>query len=108
MNKIEIDGHSFEFRICSTGSIDPWSLDYAIKNSINFMISDDMTYFVLLDGDSIYKLLNYGHIFEDVIPKTFEEAKEWLDNYTKFKGSLKDSIQSLIEYKEKCDKNKKK
>lgn len=36
--KVEIDGHTFEFRYSSTGSLDPWSGDYAHENNINLNV----------------------------------------------------------------------
>ena len=32
--KKEVDGHIIEYRYGSTGSIDPWSLDFADKNTL--------------------------------------------------------------------------
>ena len=32
--KKEVDGHIIEYRYGSTGSIDPWSLDFSDKNTL--------------------------------------------------------------------------
>lgn len=72
---IEIDGHTIEYRICSTGSIDPWSLDYAHENKISLMGTSDMAEFILVDGEQIYKLSSWGlfHSLEKL--KTWEEIE---------------------------------
>jgi hypothetical protein len=101
--KIEIDNHTIEFRINSTGSMDPWSLDYAHNLKLTFMITADMAEFILVDGDDIYKVRDWGTIQEDMFAKqsitTWEEAKTLLNDKCKYIGSLKKRIDELTKSK---------
>lgn len=102
-HKKEIEGHTFEYSYSGTGSLDPWSGDYAHENNISLMVTSDVAFFVLVDGDSLYRMRCDGYSFVDSNFTTYNEVMEWLSKHAEPKGSLKESIQSLKEYKERCD-----
>ena len=106
--KAEIDGHTLEFRMSGTGSIDPWSGDYAHDNKIALMVTADCARFILVDGDHIYKEKGFGKLFHDCGIETWEQAQDWLDKYCYDKGSLKESLNNLAELKEKWGSKKEK
>ena len=99
-----IDGHTVEYRESSTGSCDPWSMDYANEHNINLMITADMAEFVLIDGDSIFRL-NCSVAFPSAIKECLEKYKPtweqfgvWFRNWIdRDFGSLKKSIEGLKE-----------
>ena len=93
---IEIDGHTIEYRICSTGSIDPWSLDYACENKISLMCTSDMAEFILVDGEQIYKINSWGSFSYLEKLKTWGEIEEWLNqNSKKLRYTLSEHIEQL-------------
>lgn len=77
----EMDSHIVEFLFGTTGSIDPWSLAYADENNIDVWITRDPTYFVRLEGESIYRfdkssaddINNEQKIVEEI--KTYKDTK---------------------------------
>ena len=104
--KVEIDGHTFEFRYSGTGSLDPWSGDYAHENNINLIVTSDVAFFLLVDGDDLYRMRGDGHAFIEDSIKTYDEAKDWLSKHAEHRGSLNEKIQSLKEYKENVTRRK--
>ncbi len=78
----EIDGHVVEFLFGTTESIDPWSLAYADENNIDVWITCDPTYFVRLDGESIYRFDKSSADDVNNEQKIVEEIKTYKD--TKF------------------------
>ena len=97
------EGHTIEFRECSTGSIDPWSLDYADENKIPLMITSDMADFVLIDGDILYKLKGYGSKpLEPLLDGTiqgFDNVMQLINKIAYPFGSLKESVEKLSKRK---------
>lgn len=73
MDKIEIFGHTIEFRGSGTGSLDPWSGDYAHEQNVNMMCTADMASFALIDGERVFRI-KHG-----IIP-LYNELKEALEN----------------------------
>ena len=106
-NKLELYGHTIEIRSNSTGSIDPWSLDYAQSIDLSLMCTSDLGEFMLIDGQKIYKFesFNQAHELHEMISngifdswEQFEE--EWLVPKIKkyrmrYFGTLEESIESL-------------
>lgn len=79
----EVEGHFIEFMTGSTGSIDPWSLAYAVENDIKLWISDDMMDYVRIDNSVIYKFERCSaYVLVDMIKNgelnTFKEVDDWL------------------------------
>lgn len=101
--KVEIEGHTFEFRYSGTGSLDPWSGDYADENNISLMVTSDVAFFMLVDGDDLYRMREDGHVFIEDDIKTYTEAMDWLNKHAEYRGSLMERIHSLKEYKKRCD-----
>jgi hypothetical protein len=98
--KTEIEGHSIEIRTNRTGSIDPWSLDYATENNIRLMITSDMGVFILIDGEDIYRTNSWGaKLSEKLINgeiNTFQGVMEWLaENSEKEEKTLSEMIEIL-------------
>ena len=105
--KTKIDGHTIEIRSNNTGSIDPWSLDYADENGISLMITSDMAEFALVDGEDIYQIRNFrGSILGEKLINsefdTFDEVIDWLnENSTKSRKTLSEMIDILSKRKNK-------
>lgn len=105
--KLELYGHTIEIRGSGTGSIDPWSGDFANSIDLNLMCTADMAEFMLIDGQKIYKFesFNQAHELHEMISngvfdswEQFEE--EWLvPKISKYRmryfGTLEESIESL-------------
>lgn len=58
--KYKIEGHTVEIRVSSTGSCDPWSLEYAQKIKLSRMCTADMAEFMLVDGEHVFRIENWG------------------------------------------------
>lgn len=104
-----IDGHTVEIRYSSSGSIDPWSGDYAREIGVSQWGTADIANFALVDGDTIYRFRGSGsrkfeHYFENHVfdePGMFEL---WLEEMTDRKfGSLKELKAILDERKKRND-----
>ena len=101
--KKEIDGHTFEIRYSGSGSIDPWTGDYARENNISLIGTSDVVSFILVDGDNIYRsrrsLVNF--ITSDF--DNYESAMEWIKEHTKYTGSLINSLNYLNKLKKQTN-----
>lgn len=53
---VMIKGHTLEFRTSSSGSIDPWTMDYASEHKIGLIGTADIKDFVKVDNTWIYKI----------------------------------------------------
>lgn len=97
----EIEGHKVIVSPSSTGSVDPWSLDYAIKNNIGLMCTSDMATFALIDGENIYRLKWFGINIDEICHGTWEEFRAKFENYVEraFEQTLSESINDLKELK---------
>ncbi len=97
--KTEIDGHSIEIKSNHTGSIDPWSLDYATKNNISLLITSDTGIFILIDGEDVYRVTSWGiKLAERLINgeiNTFQGVMEWLAENSKKEKPLLEMIKIL-------------
>ena len=98
--KREIDGHTVEIRYSGTGSMSSWESIYCRENKISVMCTCDISYFALVDGDTIYKL---GWRSNEFMEKEFDDwnsALEWLEsNSEREPYSLKERIKELSKYK---------
>lgn len=103
----EIEGHRFEWSYSSTGSIDPWSLDFCETHHISLVCTADVAFFILVDGNEIWKEKGYGSSFQDEEFKCYEDCLAWLEKNCRYEGTLEESLKSLKEYKERCDARKK-
>lgn len=80
-----IKGHTLEFRTSSSGSIDPWTMDYASEHKIGIIGTADIKDFVKVDNTWIYKITRgftasfYNKYSNDEL-KTWEEVQDWLNN----------------------------
>ena len=88
MWNVMIKGHTLEFRMSASGSIDPWTYEYYRNNGIMLVGSSDVKEFVRLDNHYIYKLnlsssSEFCQKYEKEEFKTFEEVKDWLSNNAK-------------------------
>lgn len=73
MEQLNVFGHTIEFRGSGTGSLDPWSGDYAHEQGVSIMCTADMASFVLIDGERVFRI-KHG-----LIP-LYNELKEALEN----------------------------
>lgn len=73
MELFEIFGHTIDFRGSGTGSLDPWSADYAYGQGVSMMCTADMASFALIDGERVFRI-KHG-----LIP-LYNELKEALEN----------------------------
>lgn len=103
----EIDGHTIEIRYSGSGSIDPWTGDYARELGVGLMGTSDVRNFVLVDGNLIYRL-RYGYIpfMASIENLSFEEVMNILSTYDSF-GTLEENKKEIDELKIENDKVKK-
>lgn len=102
----KIDGHTIEIRYSGSGSIDPWTGDYARELGVGLMGTCDVRNFVLVDGNLIYRL-RHGCIpfMASIENLSFEEVMDILSTYDSF-GTLEDSKKEIDELKIENDKVK--
>ena len=96
--KKEVDGHIIEYRYGSTGSIDPWSLDFADKNNIGLIVTADVSYYYLVDNNDVYIEIGYINRPDPYDMNSFDDINEYLIKYTKYIGKLQDNIEKLKAY----------
>ena len=109
MNNIirEIDGHTIEVCYSGSGSIDPWSGEYAIKVGVALWGTSDIRYFALVDGSRIYRLQdNYTQFIEALDGISFEELEKLLLTQDSF-GTLEERKKDIDRLKIENDKIKK-
>ena len=109
--KLELYGHTLEIRGSGTGSVDPWSQDFAHSIDVSLMCTSDMAEFMLIDGQKIYKFesFNQAHELHELISNGIFDSweqfdDEWLvpkirQHRTIYFGTLDESIESLKEHK---------
>ena len=103
----EIDGHTIEIRYSGSGSIDPWTGDYARELGVGLMGTSDIGEFVLVDGNLIYRLRNgYIPFMASIENLSFEEVMGILSTHDSF-GTLEESKKGIDELKIENDKVKK-
>lgn len=86
INKFEIEGHTIEIRGSGTGSVDPWSGDFARSIDLGLMCTSDMAEFMLIDGQHIYKFesFNQAHgLHEMVCNGVFDSWEQFEDEWLK-------------------------
>lgn len=98
--KFEIEGHTLEFRSSGSGSIDPWTIDYADEHKIGLMGTCDIRDYLLVDGDLIYEVRNCrAPSFYESNIDNWKDASEWIENNTrKSIQTLTESIDSIKKY----------
>ena len=109
--KLELFGHTIEIRSNSTGSIDPWSSDYAQSIDLSLMCTSDLGEFMLIDGQHIYKFESFNQgleLHEMISNGIFDSWEQFMEEWLKPKvekrrtmdfGTLEESIESLKESK---------
>ena len=103
----EIDGHTIEIRCSGSGSIDPWTGDYARELGVGLVGTSDVKNFVLVDGNIIYRLRRgYIPLMENIASLSFEEVMETLSTHDSF-GTLEESKKEIDELKIENEKLKK-
>lgn len=103
----EIDGHTIEIRYSGSGSIDPWTGDYARELGVGLMGTNDVRNFVLVDGNLIYRLQdNYTQFIEALDGISFEELEKLLLTQDSF-GTLEERKKDIDRLKIENDKVKK-
>ena len=103
----EIDGHTIEIRYSGSGSIDPWTEEYAIKVGVALWGTSDVRYFALVDGSRIYRL-RHGYIpfMASIEGLSFEEVMNILSTQDSF-GTLEERKKDIDCLKIENDKVKK-
>ena len=103
----EINGHTIEVCYSGSGSIDPWSGEYAIKVGVALWGTSDISYFALVDGSRIYRLQNnYTQFIEALDGISFEELEKLLLAQDSF-GTLEERKKNIDSLKIENDKVKK-
>ena len=101
--KTTIESHTLHFKTSSTGSVSPWELDFANENNIPLIGTADICDFLLVDGDTVYKLKwNAVFKFEESNIKTWVEFQDWIkDNCERGEEgySLKEAIEQIKRWK---------
>ena len=105
--ELKLHGHTIEICSSGTGSIDPWSLDFARRIDLSLMCTADMAEFMLIDGTHIYKFRSFNdgaelheYITCEVFDTWEEFEREWLNpkiekRHIFYEGTLEDSIKNL-------------
>ena len=83
-----IEGHTIEIKGSGSGSLDPWTSEYAREKGIGLMCTSDMAEFILLDGDDVWKIRNWGVKVPEM--KTWNEVEQFLGEHCTHYGSLKE------------------
>lgn len=95
MTKLELFGHLVEIDSSGTGSIDPWTQDYANEHNIPLMGTTDIGYFVLIDGNHIYKIRNQYKFYKELELSdvtSWDDVMKILDKHmVDYFGTLEDS-----------------
>lgn len=103
----KIDWHTIEIRYSGSGSIDPWSGEYAIKVGVALWGTSDIRYFAIVDGSRIYRLQdNYTQFIESLDGISFEELEKLLLTQDSF-GTLEERKKDIDRLKIENDKVKK-
>ena len=109
----ELFGQTIEIRGSGSGSIDPWSGDFARSINLSLMGTCDMAEFMLIDGQHIYKfdsstpLMELHSFIESGVLDSWEQFEnEWLkplvDKYrVQDWGLLSEHIEDLKESKKR-------
>lgn len=92
---VMIKGHTLEFRSSCSGSIDPWTMDYAAEHKIPLFGTADIKDFVKVDNLWIYKLAycrteKFIELYSNEKMQTWEEVQDWLNNNCKLIGNVND------------------
>lgn len=92
---VMIKGHTLEFRSSCSGSIDPWTMDYAAEHKIPLFGTDDIEDFVKVDNLWIYKLAyccaeKFIELYSNEKMQTWEEVQDWLNNNCKLIKNVND------------------
>lgn len=92
---VMIKGHTLEFRSSCSGSIDPWTMDYAAEHKIPLFGTADIKDFVKVDNLWIYKIIHgftagFYKKYSNEELKTWEEVQDWLNNNCKLIGNVND------------------
>ena len=80
----EIEGHKISLLSNGTGSIDPWSEEYARSIGVSLMCTADMADFMLVDGTHIYKFDRNNDVYslyqavETHLLEKWEDFNIWL------------------------------
>lgn len=107
--EINIDGHSAEYRVSPSGSLDPWTSDYANSLGVGIMCTADMAGFILIDGEHIYKLKNgiFSVVLSNEKFNSWDSFNEWLlENKERYFGTLSQSKSDVDEMKKANEKIK--
>ena len=89
-----IDGHTLEFRMSGSGSIDPWTREYCQEHNIPLIGTADIKEFVRVDSHYIYRITKgYGDsdffkMYERGDLKTFDQVQDWLLTNTKLEKTM--------------------
>lgn len=89
MWNVMIKGHTLEFRMSGSGSIDPWTGEYCREHNIPLIGTGDVKEFVRIDNHYIYKLNHncgsseFFKKYENEELKTYEEVQDWLSAHAK-------------------------
>lgn len=104
-NTFQIEGHTIEFRTSASGSLDPWTSEYARNINFPLMCTADMAKFMLVDGSHIYKFESF-EIAYDLVDKIsngsickWKEFIDWISDTRRTRdfGTLEESIEGVKE-----------
>jgi len=110
---VEFDGHKIEFRSSGSGSLDPWTSEYARSLGVGIMCTSDMGEFMLIDDEHIYKFESCNQALElstmlreGIIDNWEMFEKEWLEPFLKRReyndfGTIEEHRESVRKMKER-------
>lgn len=105
MVQFNVFGHTIEFRGSGTGSLDPWSGDYAHEQGVSMMCTADMAEFALIDGEYVYKIKHGAYSVYNEIKNAIDNktASSWEDIFAIFSNYVEREFQTLTDSKHSID-----
>lgn len=102
----KIGGHTIEVSYSSTGTFDPWFLELAMKYNMSLMCTSDIGYFMRIDDDSIFKLLDPVAVDKKVLTweAMYEAMPEEVENEIGYLKSLPSGTKGIERYPEIYEK----
>ena len=102
MKIFEKFGHTIDLSVSGSGSIDPWTSDYARENGVSCWGTCDMGLFALVDGEKIFKM-KIGRQLHIIEAFKNEKISSWDEALTIFNKFVDRELGLLSESKHSID-----
>ena len=106
-NTYKIEEHTIEFKDGSS-TLNPWSSEYCSQIGLGLMCTADLTPYMRVDGEKIYRLRRHYGKYHDLIEALENSAVvvTWEDVQTIFEELFEDFIGNFSEMKVRLDEAK--